>query len=163
MPLKVSIEAVRVAFVADRKVAEVAAELGVSKSTVQRHYRALRLEGAPFRAPVPGDRVQDVAEDLFGPLRRLADEINTRLAATPSDDPERDVKLVEQILRALERLESLTALAPPREPSPGDEPRAADRADRDRGLRAELERRFDSLRAAGAGEGVPERSVGRGA
>lgn len=168
-------EIARGAYGDGHSVEKIADLLGVSTSTVCRRAReqgwtrAGRLQ--EDGVDVPGcDPVAALAGDLLGHLQRLARDIEHRLSSAASREPadtERDVKLVEQILRALERVESLTQepsgagsgkSRTAGEPVPAEENH--ERVARAATLRDALARRFDALRNAGADSGLsgePER------
>ena len=109
-------------------------------------------------------RTRALTDEMLDCLAGLVEDIAAR-RTTPSEDPERDVKLVAQVLKAIEQLEVLNAGEPAPEMTPRDhsDGGVSGGPSGDAELRAALERRFGELRAAGDGDGVSSEPVVGGA
>ena len=109
-------------------------------------------------------RTRKLTGEMLDCLAGLVEDITAR-RAVPSDDPERDVKLVAQVLKAIEQLEALNAGEPVSEATPRDhsDGGASGGPSGDAELRAALERRFAELCATGDGDGVSAEPVVTGA
>ena len=80
-------------------------------------YRRARQEGWPRRRPSEGDGSEDASLRLLARLRRIAEdqiaEVEarraTRAGATPSGEPERDARILNELVKLIERIAAIEA------------------------------------------------------